>query len=173
MKWIGIVVGVLLGVLALAAIVGATLPKGHVARRAAHIAKMPDELWATMIDFGAATSWRSDVSNVEMLPLRDGHTVFRETTRQGPVTFEVVEQIAPRRLLVKVADRDAPFSGTWTYLLEPEAAGTRVTITERGEVPNPIFRLLSKLFFDPHTSMERYLVALGRRHGQEITVEAQ
>ena len=170
MKWIVIVIGSLLGLVALAAIVGATLPKRHVAKRAAIIDKSPEELWATIVDFAAAASWRSDLEKIEMLPPRDGHIVFRETTRQGPITFEVAEQVAPQRLLVRVADPDAPFSGTWTYDLQPEGTGTRVTITEQGEVGNPIFRLMSKVFFDPHASMERYLSALARRHGQEVSL---
>jgi len=46
-----------------------------------------------------------------------------------------------------------------------------VAITERGEVYHPIFRVLSRFFFSPTASIERYLTALGEKLGERTTPE--
>jgi len=171
MKWIGIALASLAALVALCAAIGAALPKRHVAKRTAVIGKSAAEIWTTITDFTSAPSWREDVERVELLAPREGRTVFRETTDQGPVLFEVVEMAAPARMVVRVADPDLPFSGAWTYSLAQEGQRTRITIVEDGEVHNPIFRLMSTLFFDHATTLEKYLRALGRRHGEDVVVE--
>jgi hypothetical protein len=65
--------------------------------------------------------------------------------------------------VARIADTDLPFGGTWTYELKPEGAGTRVTITERGEVYNPIFRFMSRFVLSQTATMEKYLAALTAR----------
>jgi hypothetical protein len=35
--------------------------------------------------------------------------------------------------------------GTWTYQIIPETDGCRVTLTEDGELKNPIFRLMARM----------------------------
>jgi uncharacterized membrane protein len=74
MKWILIVVGVIAGLIALMAIIGSLLPKGHTASRTTVINKPPDVLWQTMTDCASFPQWRSDIKNVEVLPVHDGNT---------------------------------------------------------------------------------------------------
>ncbi len=50
-----------------------------------------------------------------------------------------------------------PFGGTWTYVLVPDVAGTRLTITEDGEVYNPLFRFLSRFVFSQTATIDTYL----------------
>lgn len=166
MKWVLYAALGLVGLVALIAIIGSLLPKGHVASRKARFAAPPERLWATITDFGAAASWRADLKAVEILPLENGRTRYREESRHGKVLFEVEEQEAPRRLVTRIADPDLPFGGAWTIELAGEGEGTRVTITERGEVYNPIFRFLSHFFFSQHATIDQYLMALGKKHGE-------
>lgn len=77
--------------------------------------------------------------------------------------YEIVEQVPPRRLVTRVADPDLPYGGTWTFELAPEAPGTRLTITERGQVHNPIFRVLARFVFGYAATMESYLDELEAR----------
>jgi hypothetical protein len=87
------------------------------------------------------------------------------------VTYRVVESAPPRRLITRIADQHLPYGGTWTYDLTPDGSGTRLTITENGEVYNPIFRFVSR-FIVGHTSMmETVLRDLGTRHGETIAPE--
>jgi hypothetical protein len=71
--------------------------------------------------------------------------------------MEHVERQPPRRLVTRIADADLPFGGTWTFELAPEEGGTRVTITERGEIRNPIFRAVARYVFGYGATMEAFL----------------
>lgn len=172
MKWILIVVGVIAGLIALMAIVGALLPKGHTASRTTVINKPPDVLWQAMTDCAAFPQWRTDVKSVEVLPDRDGHKVWREDGRNGKMTLETIEASPPSRLVLRIADPDLPFGGKWTYELQPSPGGSRVTITEDGEVYNPIFRFMSHVFFSQAGSIETYLKALGKKYGEDVQVSS-
>ncbi len=86
------------------------------------------------------------------------------------MTLETLEAVPPTRLVQRIADPDLPFSGSWTYEIEPVTGGATLTITENGEVHNPIFRLMSRLFGLGKTA-EDYLEALGQKFGDEVTVE--
>ena len=167
MKWILIVLGVIAALIAVMAIVGSLMPKGHTASRTAVINQTPEALWATITDCAAFPQWRKDVKSVEVLPDRDGHKVWREDGKNGKMALEVVEASPPSRLVMRIAD-PGPFGGTWTYQIEPNGAGSRITITENGEVYNPIFRFMSKMFFDQASTIETYLTALGRKYGEDV-----
>jgi uncharacterized protein YndB with AHSA1/START domain len=166
---IGIVVGVLVvGVLAVVA-VGATLPKRHVAARRVTLPAGPGEVWAALTDVAAYPSWRPRVRGVEVLgtgPLR-----WRETGRDGKITFELTEADEPRRLVTRITDESLPFGGSWTYRLEPAGTGTTVTVTEHGEVRNPLFRFVSRYVMGHTATIDAYLTALGGRFGQPVTPE--
>jgi hypothetical protein len=64
---------------------------------------------------------------------------------------------------MRIADQKLPFGGTWTYELEPSAGGTSVTLTEDGEVYNPLFRVMQKLFFSPYKTIDTFLGNLKER----------
>jgi len=170
MMWlviIGIVVGVLVvGVLAVVA-VGATLPKHHVAARRVSLPVAPGEVWAALTDVAAYPSWRPRVREVEVL----GDGRWRESGRDGKITFEVAEADEPRRLVTRITDESLPFGGTWTYVLEPAGPGTTVTVTEHGEVRNPLFRFVSRFVMGHTATIDAYLTALGGRFGQSVTPE--
>jgi hypothetical protein len=168
MKWLLIIPGCLLALVAVAALVGAMLPKGHVAARRAHLRQPADVVFSVISDFASAPSWRTDVKKVEMLPVRDGKIVYRESGKNGDLVMQVDESLPPTRLVSRIVDNTA-FSGTWTYELSPESGGCRLAITERGEVYNPIFRLLGRIFFSPTETMEQYLVALGSKFGESVS----
>jgi polyketide cyclase/dehydrase/lipid transport protein len=170
MKWILIVVGVIAGLIAVMAIIGALLPKGHTAARTTVINKPPEVLWQAMTDCAAFSQWRTDVKSVEVLPDRNGHKVWREDGKNGKMTLETIEASPPSRLVLLIADPDLPFGGKWTYELQPSPGGSRVTITEDGEVYNPIFRFMSHVFFSRSASIETYLKALGKKYGEDVQI---
>ena len=172
MKWIIIIAGAIAALIALIAIIGSLMPKGHTASRTTVINKPPEVLWRTMTDCAAFPQWRADVKSVEVLGDRDGHKVWREDGRNGKMTLEAVEATPPSRLVLRIADPDLPFGGTWTYEVEPEQGGSRITITENGEVYNPIFRFIGRVFFSQTATIETYLKALGRKFGEDVQLSA-
>lgn len=163
MKWIAIVVAVLVALVAVMAIVGAMLPRHHVATRRARFAPPPAEVWGVLTDFEHAASWRSDLERVEMLPDHDGLPAFREHGSNGAIAMQVVERRAPSHLVTRIADPDLPFGGTWTWELTAEGSGTTLSITERGEVKNPLFRFLSRFVFGHTATMDKVLTDLAAK----------
>jgi uncharacterized protein YndB with AHSA1/START domain len=166
MKWILIVVGVIAALIALMAIIGSLMPKGHTASRTTVIKTPPEVLWQTMTDCAAFPQWRTDVKTVEVLPDRDGHRVWRENGKNGKMTLETIEASPPLRLVLRIADKDLPFGGTWTYELQASGGGSRVTITENGEVYNPIFRFMSRFVFGHTATMDAFITHLQARLGE-------
>jgi uncharacterized protein YndB with AHSA1/START domain len=171
MKWVLLVGGLLVALIALVALAGALLPRDHVAARRARLPRPPAEVFAVIQDVARAAEWRADVTRVEPLEPVAGRRRFREVSGQGAITFEVMEELAPARLVTRIAEEDLPFGGTWTYELQPSGEGTLITITERGFVKNVIFRALSRYVFTHHRTLEQYLRALGQRFGADVTPE--
>ena len=74
--------------------------------------------------------------------------------------MSVVEQSPPSRFVTKIDDPGQPFGGTWTFEIVPVNEGrTRLTITERGEIYNPVFRALARFVFGYTGTMESFLKA--------------
>lgn len=146
--------------------IGWFLPVGHVATRSAAFARPPQDLYAAVSDVAKYPQWWSELSQVEMLPSRSGRIRFREHMSTGPVVMEVVESVPRSRFVTRIDDPDQPFGGTWTFEIAPDAGGTRLTVTERGEVYNPLFRFLSRFVFGYTGTMESFLQALGAKFGQ-------
>jgi uncharacterized protein YndB with AHSA1/START domain len=172
MRWFLGILGVLVVLVLAILAVGYALPKAHVASVSARFATRPDSLWASLTDVPAFPQWRNDLVRVEVLPDEQGKRGWREHGKNDVITYRVVESDAPRRLVTRIADENLPYGGTWTYELAPADAGTRLTITERGEVYNPIFRFVARFFLGYTTTMEAVLRALGARHGETVMPEA-
>ena len=170
MKWLLVLVGVLVALVVVVTIIGALLPKGHVARRTARYRQRPEVIWKAITDYDAFPAWRSDVESVEKLPGRDGLPAWREKSRHGEIPLEVTEAQPPTRLVTRIADPNLPFGGFWTYEITPLAeGGAQLTITENGEVYNPVFRFVSRFIMGHSASIEAYLRALGKKFGEDVT----
>ena len=165
MRWLLIVVAALIGLALLVVVIGWTLPEKHVASRSAVIPQPPDVVWRTITDVAGFPSWRSDVTSVERLPADSAHTAWRENGKDGRIAYEVTESEPPRRLVTRIADRTLPFGGSWTYELAPVNGGTRITVTEHGEVYNPLFRFVSRFVIGHTATLDRYLRDLGKKLG--------
>jgi uncharacterized protein YndB with AHSA1/START domain len=156
-----IVLYLLAALVVLAAVVvsvGYALPRNHVAVVETRVDAPPAQVFARIADPENYPKWRKDVRRIEILgsePLK-----WREHGGDDPITYEVVERYPPRQLVVRIADPELPFGGTWTYDLRREGSGTHLTITERGEVYNPIFRFMSRFVFSRTATMEAFVVSL-------------
>ena len=172
MRWVLGIVGVLVAVILVVVIIGYLLPQNHVASVSARYAAPPDAIWSSLTDIQAFPQWRPGVVRVEPLPDENGQGGWREHQKHDAVSYRVVEADPPRRFVVRIADKNLPYGGTWTYDVAPDGAGTRLTITERGEVYNPIFRCISRFVIGYTGTMEGVLRALGSKHGETVTPES-
>jgi uncharacterized protein YndB with AHSA1/START domain len=172
MKWALIVAGSLVGVVVLITIVGAMLPRDHVATMRATIPAPQEQVWAALTDVASYPTWRGDVKKVDVnspSPLS-----WTEHTKQGDMTLVTEVFEPPRRLVGRIQDKGMPFGGAWEYQLAPapgDATRTIVTITERGWVSNPVFRFVSKYVMGHYSTLDSYLKALGRKFGGDVSPE--
>jgi uncharacterized protein YndB with AHSA1/START domain len=142
--------------------VGYALPVEHVVTRQIALAQPPDRVFALLTAVEDYPRWRSDLKAVDVLG-RTPLTRWREHGSHDDITFEMQESTPPSRLVVRVADPDLPFGGSWTYVLVASETGTRLTITEHGEVYNPVFRFLSRFVFGHAATLEQFLQDVERR----------
>jgi uncharacterized protein YndB with AHSA1/START domain len=164
-KWLIIIIVALLGVVASIFLIGSVLPQNHTASRTAQLRQPPERVWSTITGIAEFPTWRPDVKSVEMLPAHDGHLVWREVSAKGnKLTFEAETFEAPRHLVTRIADKDLPFGGSWDYTISADNGGSLVTITEHGEVYNPIFRFVTR-FMSQTATIDAYLTALAMRLG--------
>ncbi len=140
MRWAVSVVLLLIGVIGVVALVGSFLPVSHEASRAAEFSRPPGEVHAL-------------VSNLQDYPA---------WWPEADTKVEIVENTPPIRLVTRIVGETA-FGGTWTMEIVPTPGGSRLTITERGEIYNPIFRTLAKFVFGYTSTMDRCLKAAQQR----------
>lgn len=172
MIWILAPVAVLVSLLLIVLAVGLSIPRRHVASRTLKTNQPPQVVWAALTDYEGQPAWRKDLKKVERLPDKNGHEVWREVYEDGsPLTMETAEAVAPERLVRIIADEGGPFSGRWEYDIKPEGAGSRLTITERGEVPNPLFRFVSRFMIGHTYFMEKFQKDLAAKFGEAAQIE--
>ncbi|HEX6164432.1 MAG TPA: hypothetical protein VFZ31_13775 [Vicinamibacterales bacterium] len=132
--WIVVSLIALVGVIAIA---GYFLPVEHDASRTADFTKPPEAVWALIQDPDSYSAWW------------DG----------ADVQTAVVERVPPSRLVTRIVE-ETQFGGTWTFEIVKTDAGSRLTITERGEIYNVLFRALAKYVFGYTSTMDDFLTAL-------------
>jgi uncharacterized protein YndB with AHSA1/START domain len=170
MKIMLVILGILVAVLIIVVVVGALLPQNHVAGGSARYKQRPEIIFQTISDYHAYPSWRTDVQSIEPFPAAEGRVAWKEHSRHGDIPIEILESQPPSRLVTRIADPKLPFGGTWTYDIAPldSGAGSMVTITENGEVYNPMFRFISRFVMGHSATIEQYLRALGRKFGEDV-----
>ncbi len=167
MKWLLLVLLVLVVSAALVFAIGALLPIQHSASRRANVNAPPETIWRLITDVDRFPAWRSGVKSVQRLPERDGRPQWIEETTSGRITLAVDSMEPPRRLVVRIADPELPFGGTWTYELAPAGRGTTLVITEHGEIYNPLFRFMARFVFGYEGTLASYLEALQKQAASE------
>ncbi|MEE2657259.1 MAG: hypothetical protein VX733_02065 [Candidatus Latescibacterota bacterium] len=125
-------------------IIGALLPVRHEVALRTVLDAPPQHVLELISEAPMHSGWRSEVSG-DKPPL------------------EAASAIARERLVTRIIDDDLPFGGTWTFVVEPSGAGTRLTITERGEVYHPVIRALHHVIHDPEEMIRTYLRTLKRQ----------
>ena len=171
MIWVVMAIGIIIAASAVIAIVGSMLPQKHSISRMAHFNRKPAEIWEIITNYADQVSWRTDLRRVERLPDRRGRQIWQETDKRGQaLEFETVESVAPRRLVRRIANENLRFGGSWTYAIGEFGEVTALTITEDGEVNNPILRFLSRFVIGQTASIDEYLRALGKKLGVDVTI---
>ena len=159
MKWAFIIVGILLLLILGVVLVGFSLPVKHVHQAGVRLKAPREKIWDLITGVQNFPTWRKELASVENITDKS----WKETDQSGDsITFEFVEVTRAKRLVTKIIDKDLPFGGTWTFVLSEQNGESELTITENGEVYNPIFRFVSRFIIGHGLSINRYLESLKR-----------
>lgn len=140
-------------------IIGSVLPEQHTATASHTFQSSQEQVWSVLADFSTWPTWRSDLKEI-----RSGHNTFSEVMSDGEIIeYRIEEFKTPERIVTKVITPDLPYGGSWTYELIPAGTGCTLTITEHGEVYNPMFRFMAKYLFGHTLTMNRYLDDLKKK----------
>lgn len=164
MKIFLIVIAALIGVVAVVVLIGSLLPSAHSVSASTELAAAPDTVWHTIVDYARFPEWRSGLRAVKPFPPAANKNGWIEIDKHGQeLPLEIVSATTNELLVLKIADPSLPFGGTWTYRLKSSGSATALEITEDGEVYNPIFRFISRVFMNQAETIETYLADLQKR----------
>ncbi|ACY16129.1 SRPBCC family protein [Haliangium ochraceum] len=154
MRWILTAMVVLTVMLCGFVLVGGLLSPAHEVTRSALVAAPPERVFALVTDIAAMDTWRPHVVRVDPVA---GEPSVLVSGAGGPVTFTVEEARAPSFVRLGVRGAGPNIQGTWSITLAAADAGTRVSMTERASIENPVFRFLSRFVVGHATAVDAYL----------------
>jgi uncharacterized protein YndB with AHSA1/START domain len=186
MRWILWSITLFMLLMGAVVIAGGLVAREHQITRTVALAAPPAAVFAAIADLEAMPAWRPEVSRVERVPVPDDQDGLLPTYRalgvRGAVTWTVVEARPPARLTLRIEGAGPGFEGTWVFDVasasnvasvsdggsasDVASAGTQLTITERGEIENPLFRFLSRFVVGYGNGLDAYLAALSRHLGR-------
>ncbi len=151
--------------------VGLLTPKQHTVTKTLMTKQKPEIVWQAINDFQSQSSWRTELERVERMPDSNGKELWKEVYKNGDsLPLEKTESNAPYKLVRTIADPELPFSGVWEMEVKSQANGSTLTITERGEVPNPFFRGVVKVFFGYEHTIIHYETELAKKFGEQAVI---
>lgn len=176
-KWVLWCGGGLVCLVVLVTVIGALLPRGHVAIVRVRLRAAPHAVFAKVRDVASWRDWNPAITRIERQDDLGGDPVWTVDAGHGPIASRITEasdagSAPPYRLVTVICDDELPFAGSWTWQVDADGAGAAVTLTEDGEVKNPLFRFLSYTVFGTTGTAEGYLRALGEGgFGETVTPE--
>jgi hypothetical protein len=114
----------------------------------------PNQSVEVLQDVKAQQRWRKDVAEVTIS--QDGWT---ETTARGEKIDFRWKELTLERAELTFSSR-AGYSGTWVADFQQTSQGTQIVVIETATIPNPLTRLIARVFFDPAAFSKTYLSAL-------------
>ncbi|GBF39040.1 LIC10604 family protein [Leptospira johnsonii] len=160
MKIVWIILLGLVGLIVLLVLSGYLLPKDHIASVEKDFSSSPESIYKIIRNVREYKDWRSGLKSVEL----ESDTIWMESDSHGnTIRFGIIEERSPNYLKTKILSEDLPFGGGWEFEINPNAPNTKLKITEKGFVTNPLFRVLSKFVFGHDATMKTYLEDLSKR----------
>ena len=169
LKWVLVTAGVLAAIAGSVVLIGSSLPQNHTVARTLRLSASPDTVWSTITDVAGYPSWRRDLDSVQVIQSPSGRTSWREIHGSDKLAFEAETMDRPTHFVARITDKGIPFGGAWDYRIVPDGTGSRLTITENGEVYNPVFRFASKYLIGHSSTIDKYLTYLATRLGETYT----
>ena len=139
------------------------LPEDHEVKLSRNFSASPEQVFENIAGFANHPKWRSGVTSVSYDPAAKSVV---EKNSMGTLPYKILKMDAPRILVTEIdGGKELGFGGTWVFTLAPFKGGTALSITERGQVYGPFFRVMSKLFFPYDRTVKTYLDDLAKALG--------
>lgn len=130
---------------AVMAMVGAGLPQQHVLTRRKSFAAPPERVWSALLSIRQLPVDRSDLRAVDQGVATAPPNAIEVVGTPVTIIFETFRP--PRTLVVRTAEPDVSYGGTWTFELELETAQiTKLTVTEEAVVRGRLLRFAVRTF---------------------------
>jgi polyketide cyclase/dehydrase/lipid transport protein len=160
--WLIWIVAGLAGLVLLVCLIGAMLPRDHVAAAEAELPVPLTRVAAMVRAVEAYPEWRGGLKRVEIIGREGGELRFVEHGKDGRIAFRLAEEAPGTRFRSAIDDPKLPFGGHWLIALAPAGEGTKVRIEEHGFVRNVLFRFVSALVLGHDRTMKAWLADLER-----------
>ena len=136
---------------------GSWIPRSHTVSASVVVAAPRGQVWQLLEDIPAQPKWRTEVVAIEPRTAEGGHPCWTEIQKYNRVPLCEDVTAPPTTRVVRIADPRLPYSGTWTYDLQPiDANSTRVTITEQGTTGPAIWRFAGHYIYHEDTSIKQF-----------------
>jgi hypothetical protein len=152
MKLLLIIAGIIIGLILLVYLSGYLLPVKHTASYSFNVNGSPDQVWQRITDIANYPAWRKDVKSVVIT----GESQWTEDNGNDKIPFKMTVNEPSNKLITEINSKNLPYGGHWVYELAPSENGTTVTLTENGEVYNPLFRVVSRFIMGHDTGIKQY-----------------
>ncbi len=159
---LGLLAAVLVGAAVVAGAAGMWLDPERVDRRSVLLAEPPDVIWRLLVDLDTHPTWRRGVSRIERLPDYSGQAAWLEFNGAAIREVRVAEARPPLRLVLVQRSEDGPPSA-WEWDLVGVAGGSRLTVTRRAILAEPLERGVSGLLGLSRREVDRTLADLAER----------
>ncbi|MBC8087093.1 MAG: SRPBCC family protein [Phycisphaerae bacterium] len=156
----------LVSIVAAVLVGGMATPRHHVVSRAILLRAAPEAVWHLVRDVAGYPEWRDDIYSVSVASSSDGQLHWTEVGRQRSVSYLATMDAPPERFSRKITDDDLGYSAEWQFVISAIDTGSRVTVTETGEVGNPIFRFFGTHFIGYTSGIDAFLTELALHLGE-------
>ena len=143
---------------------GGQLPEVHEVTVKARFRASGPKLWTLISDFEGQPKWKKSLVSVKRQE-GDGE-VYVEDYGGTKLTLKTEERIEGLRLVRALVNQKIPYQGSWTYQLEPLGQEEcLLTLTEKAQIQNPVFRFLAQGLFGYEESLKAALTELSEVAG--------
>lgn len=136
---------------------GLATPRHHAVGRTIALRAAPEKVWALVRTVKEYPNWREEIMRVEEMVGNDARPAWTEIGRQKSLSYIATTDEPPTHFTASIMDDDLGYSGEWQYHITPSAEGTRLTITEHGEVGNLLFRFIGTHFIGHTRAIDAFL----------------
>lgn len=157
----------LVGLAVVVTVVGALMPRAHVATSEITLKQPIDTVYRALRDIGGMKAWWTDLKVSERVGGVPGER-WKQEASGFAMQIDIVDDTPPAGFTTKIVEeKGAAFGGVWRYRFTAVPGGTTVTVTEDGWIGPPPFRVIATLR-GLHQSMDAVLVSLAKHYGESV-----